>query len=224
MTINKFDNLKLKECKNTVLRETKNQVFFDDELIWRSLDIESAFESGIKGISKRDDGAFCCGLHYYDLFGCCSMKEDRFRIDSNLARKVLSKLIVGDHISKIIEIANETEIQYISAEEKKKMMNLDDVEHFIMSIEKPNIYRDADNANKNTFDFVEVIVNISVYHKDKIGFARKHKKEIDQMVLSKIANDRKFKKYEVPISVLGLKNVMLSKNNFIRYLFEVKSA
>lgn len=225
MTINKFENLNLKECKNTALRETKNCVFyFDDELIWRSSDIESAFQIGIKGINQRDDGTFWCNLPYYNLFGHYSTDKDKFRIDSNLARKILSKLKEGDHISKVADIASVTEIQYMSGEEKRKKTNRSDVENFVISIEKPNIYRDIENENKKTFDFVEVIVNISVYHPNKIKFAREHKKEIAQMALNKIENDRKFQKYGVPISILTLKNAMLSKNNFIRYLFEVKTA
>ncbi len=225
MTINKFENLNLKECKNTALRETKNLVFyFDNELIWRSADVESAFQSGIKGINKRDNGTFWCDLPYYSLFGHYSMDKEKFHIDSNLARKVLSKLKEGDHISKVVDIASVTEIRYISGEEKGKEINRSDVENFVMSIEKPNIYRDIENENKNTFDFVEVIINISVYHPNKIKFAREHKKEIAQMALNKIENDRKFQKYGVPVSILTLKNATLSKNNFIRYLFEVKTA
>lgn len=225
MKISKFENLKLKECKNIALRCCSGKVFFFDEnLVWKSMDIETAFETGIKGVNKRtSDGSLFCNMHYEDLFGSYS-DENNYRIDYGLAKKILSKLQEGDHISKVIDISNVTDIKYISGEEKRATQNLNEVERFVMSIEKPNIYRDVENENKNTFDFVEVIVNISVYHKNKVEFARKHKKEIAQMVLQKIENDRKFKKYGVPVTVLCLKNVMLSKNDFIRYLFEVKTA
>ena len=93
-----------------MFRKKQNRVYyFDDNLIWKSEDIESAFKNGIKGIINSFYGSLDTTIDYNDLFDHYSINGTYF-VDCALAQKIIVKLEEGDHISKIVELAQKTEI------------------------------------------------------------------------------------------------------------------
>ena len=86
--------------------------------------------------------------------------------------------------------------------------------------------REPFNKNTKTFDRIRVSVNLGRYlfeTWDELKQAVKaHRSEIDKKVLEKIENDRRFRKYNVPINVLSLSDLVLRRDYTLEYIFELK--
>lgn len=86
--------------------------------------------------------------------------------------------------------------------------------------------RVPENENKRTFDFIRVYVNLSHTVYDSWDQLREgvqnNKNAISNMVVEKIANDQRFKRFGVPISALRLSSITLTKGYALEYIFELK--
>lgn len=94
---------------------------------------------------------------------------------------------------------------------------------FVHTVGTPEIEREFENKNPNTFDFIRVYV--SVKHVDantKRTMLRKYKKEIMNMVLLQIKTNKSFKKYGIPVNFLRLSQCVLTRDHQIMFLFELK--
>lgn len=100
------------------------------------------------------------------------------------------------------------------------------LERFVTRIEPASYEREPGNWNDRTFDRIRVYVNLSqtLYTDwDELKQAiREHRKDIDRMVLDKIANDRRFRKYGIPINSLKLSVLLLRRERCLEYIFELK--
>lgn len=96
----------------------------------------------------------------------------------------------------------------------------------VTRIERPEFERTPDNKNRSTFDFIRVEVNLGkemfpTWEALKQA-VQDNKKSIDEMVLQKIAEDRKFNNFNIPISFLRVGNIVLRRNYTMEYTFELK--
>ena len=103
---------------------------------------------------------------------------------------------------------------------------LDEYGRFILKINTPSIERDTDNLNKDTFDFVRVMVSIpdkdTMSNSEVMSMYKKYKNQLMKDVLEKISNSRSFKKYNVPINFLRLSRSTVTSTREIMLLFELK--
>ena len=103
---------------------------------------------------------------------------------------------------------------------------LDKYGRFILKINNPSIERDTDNLNKETFDFVRVMVSIpdkdTMSNSEVMSMYNKYKDRLMKDVLEKISNSRSFKKYNVPINFLRLSRSTVTSSREIMLLFELK--
>lgn len=130
-----------------------------------------------------------------------------------------SRFQEGATLDECIDIFLQTGIRKIP--ESDSMMD-----RLVTSMEPASYERVPENKNEKTFDFIRVYVNLSstFYNtwEDLLEGVKTHKREIHQMVLDKIQNDRRYKKFGVPINVLKLSNLVLSRHYFLEYIFELK--
>lgn len=82
--------------------------------------------------------------------------------------------------------------------------------------------RETGNKKKNTFDFIRVDVGVPECRKDKVEFIKSNIGELNQRVLKKIENNKRFQKFGVPINFLKLSNVVLRCDDLIEFTFELK--
>lgn len=103
---------------------------------------------------------------------------------------------------------------------------LDEYSRFILKINNPSVERDTDNLDKDTFDFVRVMVSIpdkdTMNNAEVMSMYKKYKDRLMKDVLEKISNSRSFKKYNVPINFLRLSRSTVTSSREIMLLFELK--
>ena len=103
---------------------------------------------------------------------------------------------------------------------------LDEYGRFILKINNPSVERDTDNLDKDTFDFVRVMVSIpdkdTMNNAEVMSMYKKYKDRLMKDVLEKISNSRSFKKYNVPINFLRLSRSTVTSSREIMLLFELK--
>lgn len=103
---------------------------------------------------------------------------------------------------------------------------LDEYGRFILKINNPSVERDTDNLNKDTFDFIRVMVSIpdkdTISNSEVMSMYKKYKDRLMKDVLEKISNSRSFKKYNVPINFLRLSRSTVTSSREIMLLFELK--
>lgn len=99
-------------------------------------------------------------------------------------------------------------------------------ERFIQKVCIPEIVCDSDNYNKSTFDRVHLVINLGkeVFPEwiDTVEAVRRYRKELDALAINRIANDRVFRKYNVPLNFLKLSELRLKRNYTLEYVFELK--
>lgn len=197
------------DCRYYALRHRKEKIyFFDKDFIWRSIPIENAVSQKIKGINYIDGNV-------EKLFGRDSNR--------NVTKKIMCRLKEGDHITRLLSLAETIVVCQRTHEEcVAERKSQSEVDQFVISIRKPEIYRAANNKRTATFDFVEIFVLVRSEFPDKISFIKNHQKELVQLVIQKIQEDKKFQKFGVPVSVLRLTDLRLLQGDTIRYLFEIK--
>lgn len=81
--------------------------------------------------------------------------------------------------------------------------------------------RIPENENKDSFDYILASAYISAVE-DKYEFVKEHKKEILSMMLDRISNMKRFKKYGVPIGVLKVGKCVLGRDGYLYVTFEIK--
>lgn len=100
------------------------------------------------------------------------------------------------------------------------------IHRFVGRIETPSFEREPDNENKNTFDRIRVCVSLtqSMFNSREEMKAAiiEHRKEIAQMVLDKIEENRTFQRFGVPITVIKPTDVTLRRSGILEYIFEPK--
>lgn len=100
------------------------------------------------------------------------------------------------------------------------------LEQLVQEIYPPVFEREPENENTATFDRIRVSVGLPRYHFPSWEVLRSevkiHRHEIYRLVLDKLENDRRFKRYGVPINFLKLSDVTLLRNYSLEFIFELK--
>lgn len=146
-------------------------------------------------------------------------------------RMVISKLQLGDKISRLYELAKSVNLEQHELPKG--------VDRFITSI-KIQVERDTGNNNAHTFDRIRVTCGIissleffeeindddinrqtSIESKQML-YINKNKEEIWKRVLDKLKNSKSFNKYGIPLGFLKLVNIVIKGDSSLEMLFELK--
>ena len=136
--------------------------------------------------------------------------------DWNIFVTAMLKLKVGDTLEKLDEY-------YQNLVSEKEIWSKS-LKRFITKIERPIFICMPENPKKdNTFDFINVDVNIISEWPNKKQYIKMNIKEINKTVLDKIEKSRSFKKYGIPVNYLKISKVTLRKDlNSLHYVIELK--
>lgn len=204
------------DVRNKMLRKCRGKVyFFDKDFIWRSIPVSEA-------------NKLIYDTKWHDEFEIGHQKRKLFKdSDFRVVNKILPKLQIGDHISKLIELAEQTTIEVKTEEEREKekekeLKNRSEIENFIIRVRPPEIYRTKDNKKKKTFDFIEVTILIRESFPEKKKFIEQHKKELFQMAVDKIKDNKRFQSFGIPIGTLCVKSIQLFSDSSLVWIFELK--
>lgn len=153
---------------------------------------------------------------YFDLFRVRS--ETCF--DMRVWIKAVSQFKVGMTLDECIHIFLETKIVHHAPQKQTPFDRL------VQSIGQPEYERTPENQDASTFDRIRVTVGLSRYlyrsWEDLRNEAKKHRHEIYQRGIQRIAEDRRFKRYGIPINFIKLSNAILLRNFSIELIFELK--
>lgn len=186
-----------------------NVYFFDKEGIYRRVSVSEAKEMNLRYLYVLEDDSI-----YIDLVKFIDYIPNE--TNQILIRKIICKLIPGDEIEKFEEY-----LQTVKIEVRNKPKGLD---RFITKIQKPYFIRSTQNTNTNTFDYINIDVNIvSEWEEDRKEYIIRHREEIWQRVISKLRESREFKKYGVPVNFLKA-NMTITKSSILKFTFELKNA
>lgn len=95
------------------------------------------------------------------------------------------------------------------------------VSEFITKI-RISVERDNRNKNKETFDFVRVIISFISNMNNKKEYVVKNNKKLVSIALKAISNNKKYTKYEIPINCLKISSATITNDDRIEYIFELK--
>ena len=99
------------------------------------------------------------------------------------------------------------------------------LELLVQKVSSPEFERSTDNPKQNTVDRIRVEVSLPKYRlsrQELLAEIKAHKSEIDNLVLEKIVQSKRFQKYGVPINCFRLTNCILRADSQLEYLFELK--
>ncbi len=154
------------------------------------------------------------------------MKHELFTVrdyssfNMNVWAKAASQFKVGMTLTEGIHIFLETKLDVRGAG------NLAYIDRLIQHIHPPEYERVPENTNEATFDRIRVSVGLPRFMFqtwDELKAAvRENRKEIDLRVIQRIESDRQFKKFNVPINVIMLSEILLRKDYSLEYIFEIK--
>lgn len=198
----------LKDLTDVILRVKKGKVYyFDGKGIYRSTSVQRAWSlknSSVVGKNgKRRLDAIVIVMEYFDYE------------NGSLLIKAICSLKEGDTIEKFKQI-----LETVEYEENPKPTGIN---RFVTKIEKPVFERVPENPKNNTFDYIFVDVNIvKDWEEDRRTYIQKYKKQICEMVLRKVQEDRTFKKFGVPVNFLKITSITLRKNSVLEFVLELK--
>lgn len=197
----------LEKIANTAIRVRKGSVyFFDKEGIYRSVSLEEGKKMMLQYLIARDDGSLYLET---DKIGYITGTNN-----ITISKKAICKLQVGDRIEKL-----EYYLKTVKIEHHVKQEGL---ERFITKIENP-VYISSPESPDNVFDYIFVDVNVlSEWTQDRMDYIRKHKKKILEKVINKVENDKEFKRYEIPIQILRVSKITLTKSSVLQVILEMK--
>lgn len=135
-------------------------------------------------------------------------------------RKAASQFELGMTQQECIGIFLQTELSH------KDQQILSPIDRLVQYIARPTYERVPGNDNETTFDRIRVTVGLPRYRFDSREALKleveKYQQKIYQQVVQKIQNERRFKRYGVPINVLRLSNVILLRDFSLEFIFELK--
>lgn len=134
--------------------------------------------------------------------------------------KAATHFMPGMSLRECIGVFLETKI------ELRPPRELSPLEQLVQEIYPPVFEREPENETPATFDRIRVSVGLPRYHFPSWEVLRSevkiHRHEIYRLVLDKLENDRRFKRYGVPINFLKLSDVTLLRNYSLEFIFELK--
>ena len=201
----------IQDLKNMVIRKIgKKYIFFNNDGIIETLNQAEIMKSDVINLRVAIDGT----LYYSDI------ETNRFNstefINSVLLTMAYCQLKNGDTIEDLKRYYHNS--SFTSKEPLKE------IDYFVTRISQPNFIRTPENQNPNTFDYIYVEVNLAITWKyDKKEYFIKNKKAIDKMVINKIEQNQKFKRYNIPVNLLKLARISLkNQRRIVEYVFELK--
>lgn len=130
---------------------------------------------------------------------------------------IIGLLNVGDSFDKFSDLISDPNIT-------NSIPKPQGIDRFITKISKPDIYRSADNTNKNTFDFIgiEVFFLSTIDKKTAKSYIEEHLSEIFYKVKQILLSSKKYEKYGVPINFLKCSYKIDYTTSSIHFLFSLK--
>lgn len=138
-----------------------------------------------------------------------------------LWHKAVARFEVGMTLADCVQVFLKTKLVYQAPREPS------DFERLVLSIGPPIYEQVSENKNKATIDRIRVVVGLSRYRFSSWGDLRnevnKFRHEIYRQVIQRVKEDRRFKKYGVPINFLKIDAVTLLRDFSIEFIFEPKA-
>lgn len=135
--------------------------------------------------------------------------------------KAVSQFKVAMTLEECIYIFLETKLVHHAPREQTPFDRL------VQIIGRPEYERVPENQDTATFDRIRVTIGLSRYlcpsWQDLRSEVKKYRHEIYQRGLQRIAADRRFKRYGVPINFIKLSDATLLRNFSIELVFELKN-
>mgnify|MGYP004605797717 CR=1 FL=1 len=199
----------IQDLKNMIIWKKANKyIFFNNEGV-----VETLTENKILKSSAINIKVTICGTLYFSDTDNFNSKEFTNGV---ILKMAYCKMKNGDTIEDL------KKYYYNSKFEKKEPLK--EIDLFVTKIGQPIFIRVPENPNVNTFDYILVELNLAITWKyDKKQYFAQHKKEINNMVVSKIEKNKQFQKYNVPINILKLARISLKNHRReVQYVFEIK--
>ena len=188
---------------NTPIRQHQGKTYFFDENEVYSLDKKSELFPYEKRMKYR---------HFIAKYETC--------FNMNVWSKASSRFEVGMTLNECIGIFLQTELTHTVPQEPSP------IDRLVQYIAPPVYERVPENCNESTFDHIRITVGLPRYRfnswKALKNEVKKNQHELYQRVIQKLAKDRQFKKYGVPINFLKLSSVMLLRDFSMEFIFELK--
>ena len=141
----------------------------------------------------------------------------------NLWRKAVTKFTPGMSFEQCMEIFLTTSLKKPWESDEPTYTEL---ELLVQKVHAPQFERSSGNKRRGTIDFIRVEVSLPRYRFNREELRaeiKAHKAEIDQLVVERIQNDKRFPKCGVPLNFFHLTSCILSEDRQLEYLFELKS-
>lgn len=146
----------------------------------------------------------------------CGISINRIRFAS-----VASRIREGAALDDIVSLY--VEIPAILGEIKEKTVKKLPAP-YVCHIRPIRIERATENKDTNTFDFIrlEYVLYTDVKKEDVLKDVREHTRKYVDCATECIASQKKFQKFGVPVNVLRLTKVTLTRDMTLEFLFELK--
>lgn len=197
------------------LRDIVTQAFLDGDILTQPIRIvnQAAYYFDSDQVYKKDTGERWKNIGKVRSLWHC--REIDMRVFSKAASRFQEGYILRDCVDLVLKTdLCPTSVQYSP------------LERLVTRVGPVSYERVPENQNPKTFDRVRVQANLShtfyaTWEELRQGVKR-HRKEIDNLVIETIRNDPKFQKFGVPVNVLRLSNLILARSYFLEYIFELK--
>lgn len=86
-------------------------------------------------------------------------------------------------------------------------------------------YRYNDNCNKRTFDAISISLTVNCCEKtrqDMSQYINSKSKRITKFVWNLLENSKEFKKYNIPINFVEIRDIIFTRDNRLEYTFTLK--
>lgn len=136
-------------------------------------------------------------------------------------KKAVSQFELGMTLTECIGVFLKTELKHDVPQEPSPLDRL------VQYIAPPAFERVSERSSEAGFDYIRITVGLPRYRLDSWAALRDavktHQRGIYKRVVQRLANDRQFKKYGIPLSRLRLRHVMLLRDFSMDFIFELKA-
>lgn len=181
---------------------------------------KDATKLGFVNIDLDSDGELTYNKLIYFTSNSCIYG---FTLHGSIMRYILkNSMKEGDNLDRFIDVYNESAFRRYWLHTNFKTIDL-----VIGKIEKPIISRYPENDNEDTFDYIQMIVNISYLgssdeRNKQVNFLKKYIPKITKEVYEKLGKDQRFKKFNVPVNLLEVTKCTFTNDKRLFYIFEIK--
>lgn len=182
--------------------------YFNSNGVYCVIPTKEAIARRMPGITVYHDGSV-------RLFRWYNYDSEFNGVNCNILIMAIARLEPGDTIDDLYH--------YIDTVKPVKRALPEGLDRFITKIIGPSIEREVGNKNTKTFDFIYMDVCIvNSWETDKREYIKQNLKEIKRRVIEKIENSKRFQRFGIPVNVLKITSITLTRDDVLHFIFELK--